>query len=322
MMDEYVERVARVLDTEPALSDLPAVESFPRARTRRLSMPSIEMGMLDFLSLYGCELQQVVGEKTSIMGRVMQPLNRLRYEVRFILAARACVPLIDDDELIADLDKAIVSKLSSLPIAVWNATWAVEEAESLVTLAKGRLPVKENNHNGRVLAADLNRLAATVAALRVGDLDQDLDYVGAVHQRWLANHTVGQLVNSARLLIARLSDATALIHGRINGRPLCFDGKTNAQADIVQSMFASVYVGEVQPYMAAVGRQRDAIMGPLAQLAARQTDVMPDDFKAYYRNILSTHDDNSLWQQLDRSMARHTKAWQTLLEQCGLRPSP
>lgn len=319
MMEEYVERVARVLDLPPEFSDLPAVESLPRPRDRTLVIPTTELGMLDFLSLYGCELQRVVGEKTSIMGRVMQPLNRLRYEVRFIEAARECLPSIENDEFASDLQKAIESKQKSLPLAVWNATWGVEEVESLFTLAKGRLPVE--SRAGADLTNDLRRLNQTVAALNTGNLDQDLEYLGAVHQRWLSEHKAGQLINSARLLIARLADGTALMTKRLDSTPLCLGGQPNEQARIVQSMFFSVYIEKIQPYLASVRRHRDALVAPLTELARQQREVMPASFESYYQGTLSMTAKDGLWQRLDREVQQHTEAWQALLEQCGMRPT-
>ncbi|MBC7184704.1 MAG: DUF3080 family protein, partial [Marinobacter sp.] len=110
MMDEYVERVARVLESDPQLSDITPASQLPRRRDRVLAMPDLDMGMLDFLSLYGCELQYVVGEKNSVLGRVMQPLNRLRYEIRFIEAARDCLPGIEDEDLAEELEEAVQAK--------------------------------------------------------------------------------------------------------------------------------------------------------------------------------------------------------------------
>lgn len=320
MMDEYVERVARVLDGEAELSPVPPASQLPRRRHRRLDMPDLDMGMLDFLSLYGCELQYIVGERNSVMGRVMQPLNRLRYELRFIQAAKDCLPEIGRDDLKASVQQAIDSKTESLPIAVWNATWAVEEIESLMTLSKGHLPVNSQGNPVADLAADLNHLNQTVASLLAGNLAQRLDDMGEVHQRWQGAHRGGQLINSARLLIARLDDATVLIRGRLAGRPLCIGGKPNNQSDIVHAMFFSVYVEKVQPYMAQVRRARDDLIVPLETLARQQRGVMPEVFRDWYRRHLAVDHPDSLWRQLDQAMQRHTESWQALLGQCGLRP--
>ncbi len=320
MMDEYVERVARVLETDPALSGIDAASQLPRRRDRVLTMPDLDMGMLDFLSLYGCQLQYVVGEKNSVMGRVMQPLNRLRYEIRFIEAARECLPEIEDETLSEELGEAIESKRESLPIAIWNATWGVEEVEKLFTLAKGDYPVSSEGNPISDLARDVGRLNATVSRLLSNDLSVSLDFAGAVQQRWQAEHRAGQLINSALLLTARLKDGTALLRQRIEGRPLCLDGKPNNQSDILQNMFFSVYIGKVQPYMSELARARTELIVPFEQLAKMQADVMPENFRTWYQRHLSQGSQPSLWRQLDVAMMNHTRAWQDLLEQCGLRP--
>ena len=320
MMDEYVERVARVTETEPELSDVSAPSQIPRRRDRVLVMPELELGMLDFLSLYGCELQYVVGEKNSVMGKVMQPLNRLRYELKFIRAAQDCIPETEDDDLVEALNMAIESKQESLPIAIWNATWGVEEVETLFTLAKGYYPVQSEGNPVADLARDSEQLNGAVAALLNGNLEVSLEFAGGVQQRWQAEYRAGQLINSAALLSTRLDDATALLQQRIEQRPLCLNGKPNNQAEIVQSMFFSVYIEKIQPYLSEVQRARAALIEPMARLAERQRPVMPHEYESWYRQHLSQVSDDSFWLRLDAAVARHTRSWQALLEQCGMRP--
>ncbi|WP_404363512.1 DUF3080 domain-containing protein [Marinobacter sp.] len=319
MMDEYVERTARVLDVESRFAVAPDIPRLPRRRERQLEMPALDMDVLDFLSLYGCELQFVVGERNSIMGRVMQPLNRLRYEVRFIHAARECLPEISNDSLADRVQSAAESKLDSLPVAIWNATWGVAEIESLFTLSKGFLPVAGSGAVTAALGEDVKRLNGSIEALYTGDLSTDLGFVGRVHQQWQANHRAGQILNSAALVVARLDDVTRLIGQRLDTRPLCFDGKPNRQAEIVNSMFFAVYIGEVQPWLADLQRARNDLMVPLEKLASLQQEVMPESFLDFHREAL--HQEGGLWQEVDRITAQHIEAWQDLLEQCGMRPS-
>lgn len=324
MMDEYVERVARVLDAEAELSELPALQHLPRRRERRLEMPELDIDILDFLSLYGCQLQFVVGERNSVMGRVMDPLNRLRYELRFIEAAGDCLPGIEREDLRLSVQGAIDSKRQSLPVAIWNATWATEEIETLFTLSKGYFPVAAEARSSvdpvSDLSSDMGRLNNTLDALLAGQIDPSLDYVGEVHQRWQAEHRAGQLLNSANLLIARLDDATAIIRTRLDGRPLCFDGKPNNQSDIVRNMFFSVYIERIQPYMSDVRRARQALIQPLFEMAQAQNEVMPEAFRLWSGRHLVLDGEASIWRELDSAMAEHTESWQLLLEQCGLRP--
>jgi hypothetical protein len=320
MMDEYVERVARVLELRPEFSEPPSASSLPRRRDRQLPMPELDMGMLDFLSLYGCELQYVIGEKNSIMGKVMQPLNRLRYELRFIEAGTDCLPEISREGVRESLEEAIARKKETLPVVLWNATWGVKEMESLFTLAKGDYPVAPEGNPVSDLAIDANRLNELTEMLLSGDLSPSLDFVGAVQQRWQAEYRAGQLINSARLLIARLEDASALLQQRINGRPLCLEGKPNNQSDIVQNMFFSVYIEKIQPYMSDVSQAKEQLIEPFRRLAAMQRKTMPPAFRDWFRYHLADAGDGSLWGRLDQVMAEHTRLWQRLLEQCGLRP--
>ncbi|MGO1502004.1 MAG: DUF3080 domain-containing protein [Marinobacter sp.] len=319
MMDEYVERVGRVLDVEPVFSAIPASARIPRRRNRVLPMPDLELGMLDFLSLYSCELQYVVGEKNSVMGKVMQPLNRLRYEVRFIRTAGDCLNTVEDDELKDILQQAITSKRESLPIAIWNATWGVEEVEMLFTFAKGEYPVEAADPLSD-LARDARQLNKAVAALLERNLDGELGFWGKVHQRWQAEYRAGQLINSAHLVTTRLQGATRLIRQRLENRPLCLNGKPNNQSDIVQGMFFSIYIGKIQPYLADLRRARTDLIEPLSKLAVMQNDVMPEHFQEWYESTLALKGNKSIWGSLDKAVAAHTKSWQTLLEQCGLRP--
>ncbi|SES71615.1 Protein of unknown function [Marinobacter segnicrescens] len=319
LMDEYTERTARVLDQPYELTSIPATDPLPRRRDRVLEMPEVELGMLDFLSLFGCELQVVAGEKASILGRVMQPANRLRYEVRFIEAADDCLPGIEDEALREAVSEAVASKRASLPTAAWNATWGVEEVENLFTRTEGLYPLEPGPGTAN-LATDLNTLNAVLAPLLEGGTDTSLASLGNIHQQWQTHQAPGQLILTAQMLITRLNDASDVIESRLRGRPLCLDGKPNNQSDIVQGMFFSVFVEKVQPYLVTVRRARDDIIQPLATLAEQQREVMPSTFEQWYSRYLALEGEDSLWAELDASQQRHIELWQQQLEQCGMRP--
>ena len=125
MMDEYLSRLARVLNVEKQQTALEPVRLIPSVRDRRAEIPKIDITVLEFLSLYGCELQVVVAERNSILGRVMTPLNRLRYNLRFIATAQACLANTDKPALKYSLQRAIEQKQQLLPSVAWNAVWAL-----------------------------------------------------------------------------------------------------------------------------------------------------------------------------------------------------
>lgn len=320
MMDEYLVRLARVLAVENQPSDIMQVMTLPRPRDRRVEIHPMQINMLDFLSLYGCELQVVVGERNSIMGRVMTPLNKLRYQQRFIDKARQCLPKIEQAGLKQQLRKAIKHKKTTLPAYFWNAVWSDEPMASLLTQSKGVFDPEQNRASLSQLKSDLGQTLTVSKQLMSGRVDVDLTAMSEIHQRWVFNHQPGQLMNSARLLTTRLNDASVLIEQRLKAKPLCYMKKPTMQADRVKGVFFHVYIGRVQPYVAKVSQAAEQIFGRLGTLADSQSALMPDQFRPFYRKVIDIQRPGSLWDGLDTAIKRHTENWQRLLDQCGMRP--
>ena len=191
-MDEYLDRLGRVLDVDVEVSEPIQVMTIPRPRDRRTDIERQEINMLDFLSLYGCELQIVVGERNSILGRVMTPLNQLRYQLRFIDKATQCLPRVEKTQLRKRLEEAIIQKKAALPSYLWNALWSGEPMASLLTQSKGLFPADSKKAAISVLQADLDHTLKLVNDIQTGKLDTDLDTLGEIQQRWVFNHQPGQ----------------------------------------------------------------------------------------------------------------------------------
>ncbi len=319
MLDEYNRRLARVLDVELELTPVPAAPKFPGSRDRVREIEPISISMLDFLGLYGCELQHVVGERNSILGRVAHPLTRLDYERRFIIAAETCSETIKREGLAERLVEASAFKREALAAAAWNAVWGSREIENHFSRARGALPMGLDRARLSVSVQNAHLLERRIGALLDGELDQDLGALDAVYQRWNHDPLAGQALRSAILVSTRLDDASRLIEQRLDERPLCVRGRANRQAEIMQNMLVSVFAAEVQPYLADVERVRRELLPPLLALA-RFADPGPSThFERYVAAALDDSSEVSHWRAFDQAVARHTRAWQDLLDQCGMR---
>lgn len=319
MLDEYNRRLARVLDVEPELTPVPAAPGLPRWRERVREIEPVSIGMLDFLGLYGCELQFVVGERNSSLGRVAHPLTRLDYERRFIIAAEACLDELERETLAERLREVSAQKRESLANAAWNAVWGAQEIEHHFTRARGPLPIGLNRDRLSVSVQNATRLEHRIRALLDGQLEHDLTTLDPVYQRWLNDPTAGQALRSAILVATRLDDAARLIEQRLGERPLCPAGRPNRQAEIMRNMLDSVYATEVQPYLANVQHVRRELLPPLLAMARLNRLAPSESFEQYVGMVLDQEDEPSLWQSFDQAIVRHTGAWQALLEQCGMR---
>jgi hypothetical protein len=49
---------------------------------------------------------------------------------------------------------------------------------------------------------------------------------------------------------------------------------------------------------------------------------MPQTFNDYYQQTLNLNNQENIWALYQQRIKEHTEAWQDLLEQCGLRPTP
>lgn len=317
-MDEYVVRLARVLDVDAHLSTPADVVRYPPRRSRVLDVPMIDINFLEFLSLHRCDLQVLVGERNAILGRVMQPITRLRYELRFIEAAQRCIESREDEATILLLTETIQLKQKALALHLWNATWGSDEMAQMLRQSAGFYPVEGGTGLVEQLSIDLQQLTSWTQ--RLADVSYtELASLSDIQQRWQYGHRGGQLLNSARLISTRLDDASALLDRRIEGKPLCPQGRPTPAARTLQSLFLNVYIVTIQPYLSDVDRSGQLLFDALTLLAESQKQVMPNAFKPFYQSTLVNASD-SIWYQFDRSVQHHTEAWQILLEQCGMRP--
>ncbi len=319
LMDEYPIRLARVLNVATKNGPVAPSAIWPRVRERRVSIPEIEINMLEFLDLYGCDLQVVVGERNAILGRVMQPLNRLRYSQRFIEEAGICIDNIDDAALKQTLKQATLLKRQQLPAEIWQASWASDEMAVLFSHTAQSMPIDHPLGSSEQLAEDFAYLNQTIDALLSGENKTALIRWGKIQQRWQYQDDLGALIKSAQELTWMLNASSAILKQRIDEKPLCYQGKPNPRARQLEGVFFKVYIGHVQPYIALVSQHRDVLLPTVRQFTVQQVDTTPAAVKSYWQQYL-LDEPQSIWPAFDLAVKKHTQHWQDLLEQCGLKP--
>ena len=90
LLEDYRTRMARVLDVDPDPLAVPPLVPWPRGRERTLAIPAQRASLREFLQLQQCALGPLIGARSGALGRVMQPSQRLQYELRFLRQARLC----------------------------------------------------------------------------------------------------------------------------------------------------------------------------------------------------------------------------------------
>ncbi len=315
MLADYFERITRVLEVNVDADAITVeVSPYPDRRDLRFKLPDLRIGMLDFLTLRQCELHTLVAERNSSLGRIMPDSQRLVYEHRFAAAARDCLTRLDPDtdrDIIAELRDAARVKAAALPQAVWNAVLGGAEFAHHLSLAGAPLPIQEKLSPDIVTPlVTLDRLLAAETLDGQG-LEQAL-------QGLQSNRGGGALLRSAALLVRYLEGAARALETRQAEQPLCRQGHATPRARTLNTVFLKFYAGRVQPYLSRIHRQREQWLLAITRLRARTAVDAPMPFAAYARQYLSPT--AGFWRRFDQTVARHTRAWQTVLEQCKLLP--
>ena len=307
----YVQTLARALERDPELSRIPIVTALPRKRDRALELPDIEMGVVDFLSLYGCELQLVVGERTSVLGRVADPGRRLDFHLRFISAAEDCLPKIDSETRAESIRKAVEIKRESVPEALWNGIWATSEMAGFVSRSGGTLPAAADSRTLQDASARIESVLAMVDALEPGEAPDALAQLNSVYQYWRERPLAGQVLRSAEALRSRLDDATGLLRQRLDqAAEPCARG-----IDGYRRLFRTQYLGAMAPRLGLIRNEGQQLFHRLHQLLHAPGASVPDAMAPFVRRNLQPGP-GSIWHGLDESIRRHIDAWNQLLSRC------
>jgi len=318
MLTEYQSRLSRVIDSEPAQLQPVTITGLPRLRERLATVEKVDVNFLEFLSLHGCELQVLIAEKNSIMGKVMTPINELRYQVSFIQKGKQCLMIISDSEMQQSLQQIITLKVQQLPAHIWNAVWVSEGITGLMTRSKGYLPILREESGVDSASQSLHEMLALSAELREGNYATDLGSLGKIQQQWHYGHQIGQLLNSMSLLTEHLTSATAMLKHRIDEQPICYKKQASRQATVMNQFFMNIYIGKVQPYIAIVSQAADQLLPLINRLAEGGGTA---NFRQYVNSTLSMDSKDSLYKRYVYAVKQHTQAWQALLDQCGMRPA-
>ncbi len=327
MLTDYVERVESVTEVS-VLGDggyRAELLLYPDRRDRRLPLADVRIGMLDFLVLIQCGLQEIVGERNSALGKVMPVSQQLIYEHRLLVSARQCRQQLEANgtkvfELQEKLDDVVSIKSAELPKAYWNATFGSPEFEQMFSLSASPLRVDAASNPNAELELSLRHLADLGAGLGSASLQLESKSLEAQYKVLSSRRMAGEVLGAIDLLRFHLDAAARAIETRLAERPVCYNKRTTPKARILDTLFRKFYVGEVQPYLAQVHRQARAWLTLINRLAHAQQAQMTPAFAAYFEAQLSMEAEAALWSRYERALARHTEAWQRVLSQCGLMP--
>lgn len=307
--ERYAASLARVLEQPMGEIEVISRPKLPRVRELHVDIEPINIGLLDFLSLGECELQQIVAEQNSSLGRFAADSRLLEHDVLFIQLAGQCIAQLPaESELAKTLEQARAEKRLHLGKRLWNAILAGPEYRLFWQVELADYPERIDS---RVEFA-LQQLDRSVTDIMQG---RQTDWQSMEHSlEVLRNGEGGALLESWRLVSMQLDLATELLTARATRRPLCFADMVNPKAEIFRNVVLTSFVGGIQKDLAVLNRRYYDLLVPIRnieqQLKAEETDQ--------YRLFRQQRDE--MLQSARGSVNAHVAALRPLMVQCSFLP--
>lgn len=321
-MDNYLERIGRVLDASWTRFDDQTLSRYRLSERRQRVLPVADqrLGMLDLLiETRRCQtLQQSVSQRNSSLGRVMPWSHRLAADGELIRALDDCLDVIRDlperQALLTDLQAIAATKREELPTVFWNALNASSEFEYYLRFADTPLPVASGTLSDQQAIGALQQLTDLGQALpaRLPPPRAELEGHFQALQR---SERSSELIHSLARLTHTLEQATQML-GSERAQKLCPTGQPTQRSKVLLNVFVTFYAGEIQPYLAQVQRLAQPWQQTIAELA--QVQGIPEQTQQYLDSLVGA--DNSLWTNYQQQLEAHSSAWQEVLGRCQSRP--
>lgn len=309
LYDNYLNRLSNVLDAPKPSWSLPVVVSGPPARAMQWDVPDVRINLLSFWDTRHCELFTLISERNSILGKVMPPTQRWRFESRLLGAIETCM---NDPQTDADLRSVLAEwqaeKQDYWPLVTWNGTLGAPEARHLMHAESTAWPAEAIPGIHGTLD-DLRIMAGWAGDWPTLDLPDNSEFE-ALYQRLGQHNVLGQWHRSMQLSIAGLEEGNRrLQHGVEFGR-LCPANRATQRSEAANNVLVLFFVGAVQPYIARLNSYGEDLLGAMRRLADT-TGAIPDPWETYYAQLEA---DAAALRAVTRE---HVRLWQDVLAPCG-----
>ncbi len=306
----YLERLERTLDQAAPAVELPGLPRMPPRNELRLDLERSKLGTLDFLALSGCEVQITIGKRNSSLGLLASPSQRLLLELEFLRLAPTCIAHMRATERgnLADLlQDAFDLKQQQLPALIYNATLGGPEYRQL-----WQPPQVLGTYPEQTSSVPLTALAEINASTRrwlAGDyIANNMEF--EIQLSEVAKADGGALLKALALQAGWLEAGDALLQARRERGPLCSGPIRPAALTTLRNVIKKFFVGEVQPWSAALGRRQHELLPLVAALEGEIESALPSVYIRWQEKR------DTRLQEWAGAPRRHVGELQAVLEPC------
>ncbi|UQA51350.1 MULTISPECIES: DUF3080 domain-containing protein [Vibrio] len=305
VFEKYNQRLANVLDTsESELEASPAV-TIPDKRELFQELPRLSLGLLESYQLRQCGLFNLLAEKNSQLGKVQDAFYDFDYQTNLLRTLNGCMsdyPLSDEEN--TKLNGLYDQKWHHLTVHLDNMLLTSDAMRKQLTGSEW-LPLESKDQVAHVrdafLALDEMYQTPYRALSRLPDVTI-VNYQEEIEKTRLVGRLYYTLLDATHWL----EQTTHMLEAN-QDKIICGANRDTTQFRYLRNVFQTIYVAEVQPYMAYVDSTYQQLDGGLSLVEKRM--------QAHGANygIEKAHD------QFREETMKHVQFWKNLFKRCGVK---
>ncbi len=304
-LDDYSERMYKVLSLDPADINVNSTLSFPSKTSLILDIPPLNIKVREFYAIENCAIKQLIAERNTALGRTQLPSVRLQYEWALIEILKSCLQQdvnIENKPLFVKMTHWLHQKENFFPLNWANMITQSDEFYLSLSASAGFIEGNENDNFTQGLY-DLKNLIAIKE-----NPQQQLSTIESSLQS-IQNHRIyARQWRSQKLLEGYLNMMTDDISTWANTFN-CDTRKNKEKIKIVRNVFTLFFIQQIQAIASQINHYHYLLKPEFLILSE---DIhLPEDIKEvidYY-----TNEGFSAYQE---SILNHVKMWQHIFEKC------
>ncbi len=304
MMDKYHQRLANVLEVSKSeITPLTAITIPPR-RDLFQPLPRVSLGLLESYQLRQCGLFNLIAAKNSQLGKVQDAFHDMDYQISLLRLLHSCLTNFSlNDEEREKLETVYAQKWNHLHVHLDNFLLTSDTMQKQLS-ASDWLTLEDKNQIASIDDAFniISELYETqyqaISRLPNANL---VDYQEELEKSRL----IGKLYYSLANTTLWLSETTQMLEFN-QSKILCGKNRDNTKFRYLNNVFRSIYIQEVQPYLAYLDSTYQRLDTGIALIEKR----MNLHREAY--GLIEAHD------AFRKQTLNHVKFWKSLFKRCGV----
>lgn len=306
--EDYLSRLENALDVkQTSVPPLLETASYP---STTIAIERVTITLLDFLRLFGCELQYTIGQRNNQIGKVAPASQQLINALMFQQQAKSCIDLQyqrGNDSLADELALVSEQKRFQLPSLIYNATLASTEFSAMWQYR----PTADYPHSvSTEMVSAIERLNTFSKAWLAGEYDVGLSELEAT-LGLIRQGDVGTLWHVLALGDQQLTLANQLIIARTGEKKLCLMGKSNQKSRVFETVVLKFFIKRIQSRQALINKRYHQLLPAINALE----DTLKPILTPEYRNWRQMRE--SSLTQLLAAPKEHVAHIKLLVKQCG-----